>query len=59
MSNTTNGTPAAPVRRTAAEEEQDRDEVIKNLTSGAYLDWPNEAGVSFPFPLPQALYAAS
>ncbi|KAF3759995.1 hypothetical protein M406DRAFT_343619 [Cryphonectria parasitica EP155] len=35
---------AAPTRRTADQEQIDRDTVIRNFTTGAYLDWPNEAG---------------
>ncbi|KAJ4386111.1 hypothetical protein N0V93_009003 [Gnomoniopsis smithogilvyi] len=32
------------LRRTAADEQGDRAEAIKNLETEAYLDWPNEAG---------------
>lgn len=34
------------VCRTAADEENDRAEAIKNIQDEAYLDWPNEVGVS-------------
>lgn len=34
------------VRRTAADEDNDRAEAIKNIQNEAYVDWPNEAGVS-------------
>lgn len=34
------------VRRTAADEDDDRTEAIKNIQDEAYLDWPNEVGVS-------------
>lgn len=34
------------VRRTAADEENDRAQAIKNIENEAYLDWPNEVGVS-------------
>lgn len=33
------------IHRTAAEEEEDRNQALKNLVNAAYLDWPNEAGV--------------
>lgn len=36
------------VRGTAADEENDRAEAINNIQNAAYLDWPNEAGVSDP-----------
>lgn len=35
------------VRRTAADEESDRAQAIKNIENEAYLDWPNEVGVSY------------
>lgn len=34
------------IRRTEADEGNDRAEAIKNIVDEAYLDWPNEAGVS-------------
>lgn len=36
----------APIQLTAADEDKDRADAIKNLNNSAYLDWPNEAGVS-------------
>ncbi|KAJ4418517.1 hypothetical protein N0V82_005497 [Gnomoniopsis sp. IMI 355080] len=32
------------IRRSAADEDKDRAEAIKNIEREAYLDWPNEAG---------------
>lgn len=49
---------ASPTRKVAAEEEKDRAEAIENLVNEAYLDWPNEAGVSPPFWGTYAVYDA-
>lgn len=35
----------ASIRRTAADEEGDCNQALKNFDTEAYLDWPNEAGV--------------
>ncbi len=36
---------SGPVCRTVQDEQADFDEVVKNFSTGAYRDWPNEAGV--------------
>lgn len=38
--------PRKAVPRTAAHECGDLEDAVRNAVDGAYLDWPNEAGVS-------------
>lgn len=37
---------SSPIHRTAQDENEDSDLVIKNVVDGIYTAWPNEAGVS-------------
>lgn len=36
----------ASIRKTAAEEDEDYENVLKRFNDEDYLNWPNEAGVS-------------